>query len=382
MQRTVFDRQPYRITHREYTDEGFLRVPGRVARHGIQDYLARELGMDGDPNRVIKVYRPADEVFNPASLLTYSSADVTDNHPAGLVDSDNYRSVVRGVVSGPGRVDGDYVVCDLIIKDKATIAAINAGKCELSAGYTAIYDPTPGVTADGEAYDFVQRDIRINHVALCTAARAGANARVFDHNPEKENMTHKVMLDSGRSVEVQDEATALLVSDTIERLTKQVTDATAKADKAQATADAATEQLEEARKASSDEAIQGRVAEISKCQLLAFKVAGDGFTCDSMNPVEIKRAAMAVVRPSRNWADESAAYVAAAFDLAAEKADDEDEEEDMKDGKGKMSKDDSKSLLEQLAQLSKDGAFKPVADAKPSAYQAHKDSLANAHKGA
>lgn len=375
MQCTVFDRSTYRVTHREYTDEGFLRVPGRVARTGIQEYLARELGLDGDPSRVIRVYRSADEVFKPESLSTYASADVTDNHPAGLVDADNYRSVVRGIVAGPGRQDGDFVVCDLIVKDKAAITAINAGKCELSAGYTAVYEPTAGVTEDGQQYDYIQRDIKINHVAIVERARAGANARVFDHNPEKHNMTHKVILDSGRSVEVQDEATALLVSDTIERLNTKVADAEAKADQAQAAADAANEQLQAAVLASSDEAIAARVAEVTKCQEAARKVAGDGFTCDSLMPVEIKRAAMAVARPKVEWADKSVAYVEAAFDMEAEKAKDEEEEE----GKEKMSKD---SVAAQLAQLSQDAATKQTEDAKPSAYQAYKNTLANAHKGA
>ena len=46
----VQDRQTYKTTHREYTDEGFLRAPGRVAKTGIQKYLRRELGLDGNPN--------------------------------------------------------------------------------------------------------------------------------------------------------------------------------------------------------------------------------------------------------------------------------------------------------------------------------------------
>lgn len=379
MQCTVYDRQAYRVTHREYTDEGFLRVPGRVARTGVQEYLARELGLDGDPNRVIRVYRPAEEVFKAASLDTYSAADVTDNHPQGLVDSENYRSVVRGVVAGPGRRDGDFVVCDLIVKDKAAISAINAGKCELSAGYTAVYDDTPGQTEDGQSYDYVQRDIKINHVAIVERARAGANARVFDHNPESKTMTHKVMLDSGRQVEVQDEATALLVTDTIERLNQKVKDAEAKAEAAQATADAAKEDLEKAKLVSSDEAILARVKVIADCKVMASKVAGEGFTCDSVDPVEIKRAALAVARPSTDWADKSASYVEAAFDMCAEKMEDEDGEE--VDGKKKTST-DTAALVAQLVQLSKDAAATQVEDAQPSAYQAYKTKLANAHKGA
>ena len=159
MKCTVFDRAGYRITQREYTDEGFLKVPGRVARTGIQEYLARELGLDGDPMRVVRVYRPEDEVFNDASLGTYDASDVTNNHPHSLVTAATYKGVAVGVVRGPGRRDGDFVICDLIVKDQKTIDEIIGGKCELSAGYTAIYDETPGVTEDGQAYDYIQREI-------------------------------------------------------------------------------------------------------------------------------------------------------------------------------------------------------------------------------
>ncbi|MGL5729314.1 MAG: DUF2213 domain-containing protein, partial [Plesiomonas sp.] len=60
----INDRASYSITQREYTPEGFLRVPGHVARPGIQQYLASELGLDGDPNRIVNVYRPPEEVFS------------------------------------------------------------------------------------------------------------------------------------------------------------------------------------------------------------------------------------------------------------------------------------------------------------------------------
>lgn len=386
MQRTVCDRLSHRITHREYTDEGFLRVPGRVARIGVQDYLARELGLDGDPNRVIRVYRPAEEVFAPASLDSYNAADVTDNHPGGLVHSENYRTVVRGVVSGPGRRDGDYVVCDLIIKDKPTIDAINSGKCELSAGYTAIYAEEPGATEDGQAYDYVQRDIKINHVAIVERARAGGQARVFDHNPENGNMTHKVILDSGRQVEVQDEATAHLVTDTIERLTKKATDAEARAEAARAVADAKAEELEALKAATSDEALKARVVAISDCLALASKIAGTPVTCDSVDLTEIKRAALAKVRPSVDWASKGDAYVAAAFDMEAEKKaegeEDGDEENEGKASDKKMST-DTAELVAQFIQLSKDAAAsKPTEDSQPSPYEAHKQRLASAYKGA
>lgn len=390
MKCTVFDRAGYRITQREYTDEGFLKVPGRVARTGIQEYLARELGLDGDPNRIVRVYRPPEEVFNDTSLGTYDGATVTNDHPKELVTSKNYKSVSVGEVRGAGRPDGDFVVCDLIIKDQKTIDDINAGKCELSAGYTAEYVHGPGVTADGQDYEYTQRNIIINHQAVVSKARAGGIARVFDHTPGGNTMPVFITTDSGRSVDVADPANAQVVADSFDRLLKRVTDAETKAgqaqesaDKAQAAADAANEKLEGARKASSDEAIAARVKSIGATQALARKVAGDGFTCDSLDVIEIKRAALAVALPKRDWAGKSAGYVEAAFDAESDK-DEEEEEDDGEGGKKpkvKAPTGDTAALLAQFVQLAKDGATTTATtDAKPTPYQAHKQSLSGAHK--
>lgn len=188
-----------------------------------------------------------------------------------------------------------------------------------------------------------------------------------------------ITTDSGRSVDVADPANAQVVADSFDRLLKRATDAETKADKAQATADKAAEDLAEARKASSDVAIGERVKEISATQALARKVAGDGFTCDSLDVIEIKRAALAVALPKRGWSDKSAGYVECAFDAESEK--DEDEEDD--DKKPKKPTGDAATLIAQLAQLAKDGAGPAVTtDAAPkqTPYQAHKQTLSGAHK--
>ena len=367
------------VTGVRRTEDGYLVAEARVARTGIQDYLARELGLDGDPNRIVRVYRPEEEVFNDASLGTYDGATVTNDHPKDLVTAKNYKAVAVGEVRGSGRRDGDFVVCDLIIKDQKTIDDINAGKCELSAGYTAEYVHGPGTTADGQDYEYTQRNIIINHQAVVTKARAGGIARVFDHTPGGNTMPVLITTDSGRSVDVADPANAQVVADSFDRLLKRATDAESKADKAQATADKAVEDLAEARKASSDEAINARVVLIGNTQALARKVAGDGFTCDSLDVIEIKRAALAVALPKRDWSDKSAGYVECAFDAESEK--DEDEEDD--DKKPKKPTGDAATLIAQLAQLAKDGAGPAVTtDAAPkqTPYQAHKQTLSGAHK--
>lgn len=346
------DRKSFALnSQRVYTDEGFLRVPGKAARTGIQEYLAWELGLkDREPNDIICVYRPPEEVFNDESLQSYLGADVTNNHPSTLVNASTYRNTSVGVVTSIGRQDGDFVVVDMVIKDKDAIKAVETGKCELSAGYTAVYDNTPGTTPEGEPYDFRQTQIKINHVAIVDRARAGAMARIFDE--ERGRVMLKIDICDGVSIEVEDakqaEAIQFVVSKSKEAQAA-LDAASAKTDAVQAQLDSANEKIAELTAQVGDEAIKARVEAIAKVSVDARKVAGDGFTCDSVDPVEIKRAALAVKRPSVDWADKSPAYVEAAFDMAVEEP--------------------VKPVVDsQLEQLAKDGAKdikQSVADTKP-----------------
>lgn len=340
MKVTVFDKQSYKISSRVITDEGFLRVPARVARTGIQEYLALELGIkDGDPMRVIKVMRPPEEVFAQESLDSYRGADVTIEHPKSFVDAETYNKISKGTTLS-AVPDGDFVKSDLVIKAKDAIDAVENGKVEVSAGYTAIYDEAP----EGADYDYVQRNIRVNHVALVSTARAGRQARLFDNKPsnQPEKTMGKIVLDSGRSVELEDSATAALISDSIEGLQTKVADSEKALEQANATLDSLkekTEKLEaDLKKATDAETVKARLKSLADTQDSAKRIAGKEFVCDSVDEMEIKRAAMAATRDSINWADKSDDYVSAAFDFADEEMKKEEEEEDEYKDKAKKSK--------------------------------------------
>lgn len=324
----TYDKQRYAITERQITDEGFLRVPGHVARTGIQEYLGSELGFNHD--RIMRVYRPPSEVFSPDSLASFDGSDVTIEHPAELVNSENYKQVSAGTVKAGASQDGDFVRCDLIVKDQAAIDAILAGKVELSVGYTAIYKDEAGVTPDGEPYDLMQTCIRVNHVALVDKARAGPQAKIFDSSKTTgaTKMAVNIVLDSGRSIDVADAANAQLVADAFDRLTKRVKDAEEEKEKMEAAKDASEEELEEEKKKSSDSAIAERVKAIATTATAAKRIAGKEFSCDSMNVSEIQRAALKVAYPKRDWADRSSVYLQAAFDVAYEGKETEEEEEE------------------------------------------------------
>lgn len=151
------------------TPQGGVRVPAAIARVGVQTYS------DGEGN-TWNEYRPAEEVFAPASLASFRDAPVTVSHPAGLVTSSTWRGVAVGHVGDDAVSEADRLVTTtLVIQDAATVARVKSGElCETSAGYTCDLDETPGVY-DGIPYRRIQRAILGNHVGLGEQgwARAG-----------------------------------------------------------------------------------------------------------------------------------------------------------------------------------------------------------------
>jgi hypothetical protein len=171
------------LSARRMTAEGYLIVPARIARVGTQEYLAEEIGLDGDPNRTIVVYRPESEVFDPEAMASFDGLPITDDHPGEAVTADNWGQYAVGFVRNPRR-EGDYLVCDLCITKRSAIDKIKSGKVELSAGYDAAYIDKPGTTADGQPFDAMQAHIRGNHVAIVDAGRCGPACRVSDSKPQ------------------------------------------------------------------------------------------------------------------------------------------------------------------------------------------------------
>lgn len=172
--------------HMTDTPEGFLichDVP--IARTGPQDYLARELQLDGDPDRLITVQRHPEDVFEDATLASLEGKPVTDGHPPENVGPENYAAYTKGHVQNVRR-DGDYIVADLYINDANLANEVrNNVKREVSCGYLCNYVP------DGSGYK--QTRIRGNHVAVVPKGRAGASVSIKDAAPEAEKGRKTIM---------------------------------------------------------------------------------------------------------------------------------------------------------------------------------------------
>ena len=159
--------------------DGYKIVRGRVARTGLQGYRRWELGdaaTMGDPNDVLQIYRPDDEVFAGSAVNGWAHVPVTLDHPAELVTPDNVKDLAVGEVTSRARIDGEWFELEWMVKDSAGIEALDTTHFEVSGGYTADIDFTPGVTADGRSYDGVQRSIDPNHLALVPRGRAFSDA--------------------------------------------------------------------------------------------------------------------------------------------------------------------------------------------------------------
>ncbi|MDR2043587.1 MAG: DUF2213 domain-containing protein [Clostridium sp.] len=159
-----------------FTPEGFLVDKPIVTSCGIFEYT----NPDGTIRRE---FRLPEHVFAPESLASYKGKPVIITHSAGLVTSDNAPDEVIGAMLSEGIEDGDSVRAEIVIHDTDAMKA--SGLKELSLGYHLTLDETPGEW-NGQPYDAIQTDIRINHLALVDKARAGEEARLNIDSKEKE----------------------------------------------------------------------------------------------------------------------------------------------------------------------------------------------------
>lgn len=319
------------------TGDGYLVTTARSVRTGIQLYAGQEVGR---PDlAVVRVYRDAAEVFAPDSLQSFSHAPVTINHPDEAVTADNWKELSAGEVSTAAKQDGDWIMLPLILKDKKAIEAVEQGKRELSAGYTCNLDWTAGTTADGQAYDAQQRDIKINHLALVDRARAGSQARIGDgaswgampvqqdSNKEKSmsDKPLKTVTVDGLSIEVTDQGAQVIT-----KLQKQIADADAAQTKMisdhKASIDAKDGEI--AKKDAEIDALKGKVLDgaaldaavqargdlVVKAKAIAPEVKTDGLSDAAI------RKAVVVAKLGDAMADKGDAYIDARFDILAEDA--------------------------------------------------------------
>jgi hypothetical protein len=154
----------------ERTAWGGVRVPATIARVGILEYA--------DANgKVVREYNPPEVVQSVLDALR--DAPVTREHPSEALSPANLPAYRQGHVSGTPTFAEDHIQATLAIDSSDLIRDIEDGRREeVSLGYLATVDYTPGETPSGEKYDGIRTHIVPNHVAIVTQGRAGPGVRL------------------------------------------------------------------------------------------------------------------------------------------------------------------------------------------------------------
>lgn len=336
-----YDSVPIRDYH--FDDQtGFLyvyRVP--IAGAMVQKYVKS----DGSEEMEAKL---PEEILSDATVSSANSKPVTDGHH-GLVTKDNSHDLLKGFTASNGHVEGNMLYNDITITDPNLISQIKSGdKRELSIGFETQMDPTSG-TYNGTKYDAVQRNIRINHVAVVPKGRAGHEVRLIGDSAEAVEQVEPSE-EKGNQMETRvvraDGQNITVAADDVEKITKLDADNSAKAkqiadldaqikklqsEKAQlqGDADASAKKADEAQaKADSLEADNKKLQEefdkykadgVDKKLELIDKVksfVGDEYDYQGKSDRDMKIDAVKAIKgDSVDFTDKSDTYVQAAFDM-------------------------------------------------------------------
>lgn len=141
-----------------------------LARTGSYDYLESEVVPNGDPNKIVKVYRTPEEVFNPYSMASFENKPFCNDHPEDDVCGENFRELqggfIRDIRRGTGNLQ-DCLIGTIVVTDPEMIDLIKSKqKRELSLGYNAMIEKD-------DSGRYIMTHIRGNHLALVDSGRAG-----------------------------------------------------------------------------------------------------------------------------------------------------------------------------------------------------------------
>ena len=354
------------ITKSETTDEGYLRVWCRAARTGTQLYRRS----DGSQ---VREYRPPEEVSSPESLQTFGMKPATWGHPPVLLDSKNTKTHQIGYSGSQVRYNDGFVEVALTITDQDAIDKIQRGDArQVSAGYKVDFDPTPGNTPEGEDYNGVQRNIRVNHIAVVPVGRAGpevkllmdrmdsADAVAYDPEPgtpaqtstqtasplmasvkldgleidlpvEAASAVQSFAKDMSKQVAALDEAKAEL-SQKLDEASKEIESLAYEKEAAEGRADALTERVAELEAETSSRTDAAEIDELIKARIAVFnKLAPafeDDFKFDGLAESELYIQAFTELTGEAPREDAAPEYVAGVVDGILSHLDSAEEEGD------------------------------------------------------
>lgn len=337
VQRVDYDSVPIRDAKID-DQTGFLyvrRVP--IAQAMVQTYYKP----DGTETQEVKLPK---YILSDSTVASANDKPVTNDHPGELVTKSNSRKYMRGFTTSNAHVEGNVLYNDVAITDAELISAIQNGKKELSIGFETEVVPESG-EYNGVKYDHVQKNIKINHLAVVQRGRAGHTVRLVgdsavnvapsDFKQKGKSMETKVVRVDGQDITVAAEdvgkitkldadnsakakqiaelkAQQKALQDKIDKLegkSKDADEAQAKADSLEADNKKLKEEIEQLK----GDGLDQRLDLIDKVKTLVGDSAYD-YHGKSVRDMKID-AVKAIKGDSMDFEGKSDTYVDAAFDM-------------------------------------------------------------------
>lgn len=167
-------------SNREKDANGFLHVKNcHCTKVQIAQYLGCEISKDLIADKVYNVYRPEEELKKAETIQSLNGVPLQLEHHDDTAEKPAQYTRI-GATGTDAVFEYPYLSNSLHFFNQKAIDLIESGeKCELSIGYDCEIHKEAG-EFEGVPYDFVQRNIKIQHVALVECGRAGADVKVSD----------------------------------------------------------------------------------------------------------------------------------------------------------------------------------------------------------
>ena len=167
-------------SNREKDANGFLHVKNcHCTKVQIAQYLGSEISNDLIPDKVYNVFRPEEELKKAETIQSLNGVPLQLEHHDDTAENPAQYTRI-GATGTDAAFSFPYLSNSLHFFNQKAIDLIESGeKCELSIGYDCEIHKESGEYA-GQPYDFVQRNIKIQHVALVECGRAGSDVKVSD----------------------------------------------------------------------------------------------------------------------------------------------------------------------------------------------------------
>lgn len=152
-----------------------------ISKSGVYPYLGSEIPGAPNPDQIYYVYRPAEELARQETIDSFKLMPFIDEHEVlGASGMPAERKGIQGTIGEQVYFDPPYLRGNIKIHSSAAQSLIKAGKVELSPCYGCDWIAESG-TFEGKPYQYIQRNIMGNHLALVEEGRTGPDVAVQDH---------------------------------------------------------------------------------------------------------------------------------------------------------------------------------------------------------